>query len=289
MSNYTEEQMLDLLSKQAMEGLNEEETRQLNAILEEIDAEFGDDGSFELAAAAISMVDLNTNEPLPEHLQSKILADAEKIVGTRAHQVEREVEREPVRERVYATPKLGFWNMNWLGWAGWTAAAAACIALIVNLWVTDKQIRDLQAQIPPSAPIREELTMAQLREQLMASPDIVKASWAPGNMKDVSTISGDIVWSDSKQAGYMRFRGLPINDKNKETYQLWIFDETQDTKTPIDGGTFDVQENGDVVVPIHAKLKAARPAMFAITVEKPGGVVVSKREKIPVLAKVESL
>jgi anti-sigma-K factor RskA len=86
----------------------------------------------------------------------------------------------------------------------------------------------------------------------------------------------------------MRFRGLPVNDVQKETYQLWIFDKTQDKETPIDGGTFDVSSDGEVIIPINAKLKAQEPAMFAITIEKPGGVVVSKRGKVAALAMVEA-
>jgi len=122
---------------------------------------------------------------------------------------------------------------------------------------------------------------------MMASTaGLVKATWGAGNMKELKQVSGDIVWSDEKQAGYMRFRGLPVNDAKKETYQLWIFDRTQDKATPIDGGTFDVSSDGEVVIPINAKLKAEGPAMFAITVEKPGGVVVSKREKVAALAQV---
>ena len=81
---------------------------------------------------------------------------------------------------------------------------------------------------------------------------------------------------------------MPANDPSKATYQLWIFDQTQDKATPIDGGTFDVDANGDVVVPINPRLHATKPEMFAVTMEKPGGVVVSKREKIAVLAKVET-
>jgi hypothetical protein len=49
---------------------------------------------------------------------------------------------------------------------------------------------------------------------------------------------------------------------------------------------FDVTSGGEVIVPIHAKLKVTKPTLFAVTVEKPGGVVVSKRERIVVLAKV---
>ena len=54
-----------------------------------------------------------------------------------------------------------------------------------------------------------------------------------------------------------------------------------------DGGVFDVPPGGgDVVVPIRVKLGVTRPKLFAVTVEPPGGVVVSNRERIPLLAKV---
>ena len=38
---------------------------------------------------------------------------------------------------------------------------------------------------------------------------------------------------------------------------------------------FDVTKDGEVIIPIDAKLAVASPAAFAITVERPGGVVVS--------------
>jgi len=127
-----------------------------------------------------------------------------------------------------------------------------------------------------------------MRQSLIESaPDLARGSWGSGNVKEV-TPAGDIVWSDAKQAGYMRLTGLPVNDPTKETYQLWIFDETQDDKTPIDGGTFTVSSEGEVIIPINAKLAPRNTKMYAITVEKPGGVVVSKREKIVALAKRET-
>ena len=46
---------------------------------------------------------------------------------------------------------------------------------------------------------------------------------------------------------------------------------------PIDGGVFDIPAGADeVIVPIDAKLRADNPAVFAITLEQPGGVVVSE-------------
>ena len=84
----------------------------------------------------------------------------------------------------------------------------------------------------------------------------------------------------------MRFRGLSVNDPATRQYQLWIFDKNQSDKTPIDGGVFDIRSDGEVIVPIHAKLRVQEVVLFAITIEKPGGVVVSSREQLPLLAAV---
>ena len=78
---------------------------------------------------------------------------------------------------------------------------------------------------------------------------------------------------------------MPPNDPSQEQYQLWIIDPERDAE-PIDGGVFDVASSGEVVVPIQAKLKVLKPAAFAITIEKPGGVVVSTQERLPLLAQV---
>src|ERR1044072_9990069 len=240
-----------------------------------------------MAAAAISMNDLKTNEPLPEHLQAKILADADRILDTPRETARQVSPYAPPYAPPYTpndAPKTSFRNWNWPPLLGWGVAAAACVVLAIKVWMTRLQ----PAPVVKNPPIEEKLTPAQMRQRLIDSGgDVIQARWTVGNDKDVKEISGDIVWSDVKQAGYMRFRGLPVNDRAKQTYQLWIFDETQDEKTPIDGGTFDIGSDGDVIIPINAKLKASKPKQFAVTVEKPGGVVVSKRDKVAALAKVE--
>jgi anti-sigma-K factor RskA len=85
----------------------------------------------------------------------------------------------------------------------------------------------------------------------------------------------------------MRFRGLPVNTPSKEQYQLWIFAKNQSDSTPIDGGVFDITSTEEVIIPINAKLFVQDAFMFAVTIEKPGGVVVSSRERLPLLAMVE--
>lgn len=84
----------------------------------------------------------------------------------------------------------------------------------------------------------------------------------------------------------MRFRGLTANDPAKAQYQLWIFDAERNDAYPVDGGVFDVPENGAayVVVRIDPRLSVSRATAFAITVEQPGGVVVSSRGRLPLLA-----
>ncbi len=275
MSEEKNELLFDLLTKKAIYGLDEAEELQLgHNDPGMVDAELR---SLEMTAAAISMIDFGEIAPMPDHLFAKISANAEKLVG-----------QETPWPPVYKTDESARPASGWFGWLGWTAALAACIALAVNIYITNSKPQQVAVN-PVAVETPKVKTPGELREELLRSTaGLIKANWAAGNVKELKEISGDVVWSDEKQQGYMRFKGLPANDKTKETYQLWIFDKTQDKATPIDGGTFDVAENGEVIVPIDAKLKAVEPGMFAITVEKPGGVVVSKREKIAALATVET-
>jgi anti-sigma-K factor RskA len=89
-------------------------------------------------------------------------------------------------------------------------------------------------------------------------------------------VTADVVWDPVTQKGYAHFAGLATNDPHVQQYQLWIFDGTRDKRYPVDGGVFDVPANSaEVVIPIRATLPIRKAAAFAVTVEKPGGVVVS--------------
>ena len=84
--------------------------------------------------------------------------------------------------------------------------------------------------------------------------------------------------------GLLVIEGLAPNDPTVEQYQLWIFDAARDERYPVDGGVFDVQPNEPTRVPVVAKLPVSSPKLFAVTIEKPGGAVVSER-RIALLAK----
>ena len=276
------EKMLKLLLDQATIGLDKNEQAELERLRKKF-PDLADDQSFDEAAAAISLSTIEEVARMPDSLRAKITADAENYFADESSAVKAVKKDETASQdhtrpaHIVEEPKRPFWQ-----WLTPVFAGVGCIALLASLWINNSRQTGPVVDSSPKPPVI--LTAKEKQEQLIASAkDLVKTAWTSPT-KD-KNLAGEVVWSDSKQQGFMRFSGLPVNDKAKETYQLWIFDETQDEKTPIDGGVFDIDKGGEVVVPIDAKLRVRNPKMFAVTVEKPGGVVVSKREKIVALAK----
>jgi anti-sigma-K factor RskA len=132
---------------------------------------------------------------------------------------------------------------------------------------------------PPAPP-----SLAEERAALMAKSDSLKITLAATKDPGAAGVTGDVVWDPATQRGYMHFTGLAANDPAVHQYQLWIFDGGRDKRYPVDGGVFDIPANaGEVVIPIRAALMVRKPAAFAVTIEKPGGAVVSGREHVVVL------
>lgn len=155
-------------------------------------------------------------------------------------------------------------------------ACAASLTLALGLWWNSAR----------NQPTLATASSAEARTQLISeATDLLRVEWGQGKTPFELPVGGDVVWSNERQTGFMRFVGMPVNDPMTEQYQLWIIDPDRDQE-PIDGGVFDVGQDGEVVVAIDAKLAVLNPAAFAITVEKPGGVVVSTQENMPLLAAV---
>lgn len=160
----------------------------------------------------------------------------------------------------------------------WFAAAASLIAAIVGWWP--------ETPAPGPAP-QPTPTVADLKHQFETqAPDLVE--FALAGTEDPAAgdaAAGSVVWSQDAQRGYMTIRNLAVNNPDESQYQLWIFDGSRE-KHPVDGGVFDVTEDGEVIVPIESKLPVREPTLFAITVERPGGVVVSDQGRIAMVGKV---
>lgn len=135
-----------------------------------------------------------------------------------------------------------------------------------------------------------ELSLSQQREQLLAQDDVLDLKWLPSKDPTALVASGGVVWSNKRQEGFLTFIRLAVNDPTVEQYQLWIIDGQRDLAQPVDGGVFDIQQNDqEVIVRINAKLKVFDPQAFAITIERPGGVVVSDRSRLPLLASRDAI
>ena len=289
MTSEKREKLIELLTDSTLFGLDEREAAELNQLKRQF-PEWENDFSIELAAAAINLNNLNANQELPANVRARVLAAADDFFGeaeTAQNVVsfpvnsKENVAAPEIRTFEESTAKQPFWQ-----WFGWGVAALACIALAVNLWTTSSRPPTEIVNSPPVVQTpTPELTAVQKREQLLATAtDVVRTDWK--SPKDETQILGDIVWSGERQTGYMRFRGLPANNRERESYQLWIVDETQNPKTPVSGGVFDVDENGEAIVPINAQIRVRQPKVFAVTKEKPGGVVVSTQKEFVAVAKI---
>lgn len=276
------ERMDELLALDAVEGLSSDDAAELDALIEA--AGDVDRTAWERAAAALALADPGdgAEEPMPADLRARIEAAAPAILSESAtgetgaattpgvstapgasadaphpsvirppHPVE-EVERGPDR------------------WHGLLALAAA-VAILAAAWSW------FGADRPAGGD----------RTDVRTLPDAIELPWTATEDPAADGATGSVLWSDDAQSGLMTFRGLAVNDPSEYQYQLWIFDAGRDDAYPVDGGVFDV--TGDVVeVSIDPKLGVSNAALFAVTVERPGGVVVSSRERIVLLAQVES-
>lgn len=255
------------------------------------------DPKLELAAAAIACSELTIDEPLPRALAEKLFASAVTPSPTIAYHSGGGTIPMPGRpERVSEVPRSAPAKViplakpaprTWIPWL----AAAACLALAIGALLTRRGTDgQVASTTPPSATTAPKPTPAEAKAKLLAEArDIVRTAWSPTDDPAGKGESGEVVWSNERQEGYMTFRTVARNDPKAVQYQLWIFDAERDEKYPVDGGVFDVDPTtGEVVVPISAKVRVNKPTLFAVTVEKPGGVVVSKRERIVVTAKVAS-
>jgi len=271
-SPQSDQRFLELLAGQTLNNLSTDEQQEMAAL--PMDSVASLRAEFDRVAAAVLLTDSDQQnlQPLPSHLATKIIAAAPShlLVTGNANAVP----RKDVSHLAAPMINSGVRRRELIAWL----CAAASIAGLLGQWIWNDQSR---FSSPPSD------VMAQRDRLLDDDVSVIRISWAPGTTPFSVPVTGDVVWSESTQTGFLRFVSMPVNDPTVEQYQLWIIDPKRDDE-PIDGGVFDISETGEVIVPIDAKLRVLEPAAFAITIEKPGGVVVSTQSRLPLIAAVKS-
>jgi len=163
----------------------------------------------------------------------------------------------------------------------WLVAAAATLIAVLGWW---PRLTEFQAGVAAAGGF-DQWRAERARTRLLATAGV--GHWAWGGASEMA--SGDVVWDARTQRGFLRLHGFVPNDPERAQYQLWIFDAARDDRYPVDGGVFDVPPGQDeLIVPMHPTLSVSRAVAFAITVEQPGGVVVSSREKVVAFAQAGS-
>lgn len=254
------ENLENLLLLKLERSLTSEEETQLKQLLERNPT--WDELSFELAAGAV-LEAAPGQVAIPEHVRAKLL----KLV--------------PADQAITPAPRATVVRFSRRALAGWTAAAAASVAAAVGWW--PRLTGQLVPKKPPDPPAP---TIAERRALFLLEKDVRVLKLAVAADPLVTQVDGDLAWSSEKQSGYMRFAsGVPVNAPTKNQYQLWIFDRGRDDRYPVDGGVFDIAAAGEQIIEITPKVRVHEPTLFAVTLEPPGGVVVSSREHILVVAK----
>jgi hypothetical protein len=283
--NREPERWEELAADAALVGLSEAEQRELDGLLGE--AGPGEVARFERAAGEVAAVafaaqrSIEGAELLPESLRARLEAA---LIRPASHPPAAPQTRAARSDDAPVPPPAIPLRPRGSGFsrvAPWFIAAAAILVAVFG-W--------RRPPPPPVTVVDAKPTPSAERAELLGLAGTGRFDLTPTEDPAATKGTGDVVWHSGLQRGFMRIRGLAPNDPTKEQYQLWIFDEERGDTYPVDGGVFDVSADatGEVLVPIAAKLAVGKAKLFAITVERPGGVVVSKRERIVLTAKTST-
>ncbi len=267
MTHSPTQQMAELMIQKSLSGLNLQEQQQLDHLISEHNV--SDDElkhemeRIELAVAAADLACFqNDTETIPNHLKDCVLVEAGKFFESQTSSTD----TNQVTDERILSPRSKSTDSGINGWMVMAiVSTAACILLFLN------SINSLAVTTPS--------TRVAMEKFLASSPtDLMDVPLLPGpDIAGVKITDSRLVWSDARQEGYMQFKGLSENDPKKNQYQLWIFKDAAQ-KYPVDGGVFDVTDE-NAIVAIDPKI-LAKGKFFAVTVEPPGGVVVSDRKRI---------
>ncbi len=240
------ERAQDLIIARATMGLSAAEGEELRDLLESLDPREATSLEAAVNATRAAMLGASEEEALPPGLRERLIAS-----GAPVPEIAGRIGMEEDAAGV------GRGRRRQATWVPWILAAAAIVLAGVTVIALKPWARP---GVIDTATIE-------------ARGDTVRWAFKP-NDPAYAGASGEVVWSEGLQRGFMRLKGVAVNDPKARQYQLWIVDPARDTH-PVDGGVFDIASTGEVIVPFEARLGVRGAAAFAITAEKPGGVVVS--------------
>lgn len=176
----------------------------------------------------------------------------DKVLQNLLPQVEREDGREKLR------------NSIWLPWAAVLVAGG----LAILLWVQKEEATGLaELQMQKIEALTSEVTILREKRELDRLKIVAMQS------EQSADYFGAAVWDAGAEEGILKVAQIPKLDPDKD-YQLWIVDPAYET--PVDGGVFQVDQNGAATIVFKPRQTVEKATAFAVSLERKGGVPVAE-------------
>ena len=173
------------------------------------------------------------------------------------------------------------------------AAAAGLLTLALFLRQQPEPVETMEAsqfasleEKAPSLILMDDTSVNRhQRETFLTNPpnDMIRVSC---QLESQANSTGEFLWSDSQQKGFVTLTGLEVNDPDQLQYQLWIFDADANQSYPVNGGVFNVVEKDGSVILLRPQIDIRKAVKFMVTQERPSGVVTPSRDKVVAVATI---
>ncbi|MDZ4756138.1 MAG: anti-sigma factor [Phycisphaerae bacterium] len=253
-SHATSTELAELRCDRALIGLEDNAASRLRELLD-IEG-LADDESLELAAAALDVALFSPGDAAAESMPAHVSAACKRRMTALRRPIA--PRRSGLSDRSRRPAPAVVSPSRWSPRFGWLVAAALALA-----WVA---FQNRQLLIEPGDPRARLLSAGATSIGLSRTDDPL-----------CRNAHGEMTWHADRQEGRLFITGLAVNDPAHVQYQLWIFDATRDQRYPVDGGVFDMPSEGMTKITIKPAIPVREATLFAVTVEPPGGSVVSDR------------
>ena len=244
------DKLLDLLAMRSLTPLSHTEEMEMNHLLDEFPEYTPDffESTVATADASFYMHDKNNLSGMPGSVKNNILNKF------------KSEQKESIALKIFKN----FFNAPRMAWALTCLLAIGTSISMIEFRNYETNYRNL----PMKKAVLE-----------FSSDDLIEYNWF-AQSDEFCDCSGNVIWSDDGQRGFITLAGLPMNDPTQNQYQIWIVDPNMHAN-PVDGGVFDiVTGDAPTIIPINPKLPIGKAKGFAITLEQPGGVVISEQSLI---------
>jgi len=244
------EKLLDLLAMRSLSSLSHTDELEMNHLLDEFPEYTPDyfESTAAIADASYYVHDENNLSSMPNSVKNKILNKF----------------KSEQQESLYLKIFKDFFQAPRMAWA------LTCL-LAIGTSISMIEFRNYETNYR-NLPVKKALLE-------FSSDDLIEYNWF-AQTDEFCDCSGSVVWSDDGQRGFITLAGLPMNDPTQNQYQIWIVDPNMHAN-PVDGGVFDIRTaDAPTIIPINPKLPIDKAKGFAITLEQPGGVVISQKPLI---------